>query len=99
MPPSVSVSEEAVTLGQVGDTLNIDVTFEPGLPAANFTWTHNGEPLNSRITVDNSSWDLSVTDFQPRDRGLYNITASNIAGSRNASVNVTVNCEWLKILN
>ena len=96
VPPSISVSRRVIIVNDTGDTLNIDIIFTPGIPAAMFTWTYQGQPLvnDSRTTIS-SSGDLVVEDVQPSDRGVYEVTASNNAGNESIVVNVTVNCELI----
>ena len=75
----------------------ISPTVTLGLPEATLTWRHNGQVLSSdtdsRVTVM-SSGQLRVTDVQASDRGTYQLTANNSAGTVSKSVNVTINCKF-----
>ena len=96
VPPTISVNTTRdIIVNSTGETLYIAVMSTPGFPAAMFTWTHQGQPLNdSRIIVNSSSGDLVVEDVQPSDRGVYEVTAFNEAGNDSVTIDVYVRCEF-----
>lgn len=82
---------------RINDDLTISPTIHFGIPEATVTWSRNGQVLHQsdpRITIS-SGGALRVSNVQADDRGVYTVTATNIAASEGvmASVNVTINCK------
>ena len=82
---------------EVNGNLTISPTIHFGIPEATVTWSRNGQlldPNDLRVTISNEG-DLTVTDVQANDAGVYTVIASNIAVPDGvmATVNVSINCK------
>lgn len=77
-----------------GDTLRVNVNVT-GVPQPSITWKRDGQVLDSindpRVTITGSN--LSLSDAQHTDAGVYEITAQNIANTVKRSYNVIVRCK------
>ena len=82
---------------QLNGILTISPTINLGLPEATVTWSRNGQALDlsdPRISIS-SGGILTVNDVRVSDRGVYTLTASNIAAPDGVmdSVIVTFDCK------
>ena len=95
-PPMIMLDQEDVSGATKEGTLTISPTVMLGLPEATLTWMHSGQVLDpatdSRVTISNTGM-LTVTDLQSEDRGVYTLTATNIAATVPVSVDVFIECE------
>jgi hypothetical protein len=99
-PPAVGLFQNDVGGNRrVGGIISIiPTTISLGSPEATITWTRNGEVINPddpRVIISEDSGAIVVIDVQSSDRGVYTITAFNIAvpGGVMASVNVFITCK------
>ena len=66
----------------------------PPIPIVDIALTNDGALVNdTRFTVTATS--LTIADVTRNDSGVYQITASNVAGSDNFTLTVDVYCECL----
>ena len=98
--PFTALPTIVLSLRNISVEIRSDFTIFPiidlGLPEATVTWSHNGEhldPGDPRVTISNGSV-LTVTGAKASDRGVYTITAYNIAKPHGvmASVDIFINC-------
>ena len=97
VPPIIALNQDDIIINRkLTNYFAISPVITPGLPEATVTWSRNGEdldPSDPRLDIS-SKGVLTVTGIQPSDRGVYTVTASNIAASDGvmASVNVFIYC-------
>ena len=94
-----------VSGNQLGTSLTISPTITLGLPLADVTWARSNQGNDQvldrndpRVTIS-SGGVLTVTDVMAGDRGVYTVTASNIAAPSGvtASVEVFIECKLLQV--
>ena len=58
-----------------------------------FTWTKDTVPLSSTDRIALTVNSISISSVSRSDRGVYIVTASNVAGSGSANFTLNVQCE------
>ena len=90
------LDQSDVSGATLGGTLTIAPIVMFGLPEATLTWMHFDQVLDpamdSRVTISNTGM-LTVTGLRAEDRGVYTLTATNIADTIPASIDVFIDCE------
>jgi hypothetical protein len=97
VPPLILLNEDDISDNRLGADLTISPTINLGLPEATVTWSRNNQVLGPGDPRVNISRDgvLIVTGVQPSDRGVYTVTAYNVAipDGVTASIDVGINCK------
>ena len=80
--------------------MTISTVIDFGRPRGTFEWLHQGVPLvlNARISINNSTGSLTISNVQSSDRGRYIICVMNEHGTDSANYDLTVFCKFVYIL-
>ena len=97
--PGKSISAPSLLQPPVETTVNESQTaiFKCAVdsnPPAHVTWSKQNSSLPVGRHVIESSGALIVNDVRARDEGFYSCRAENVLGSVNATVKLTVQCEF-----
>lgn len=67
---------------------------EPGLPIPTISWLKDSNPitLDGRYSI-NSAGSLTIADVMAEDRGAYQVSISNTAGTVTENYMLFVNCK------
>ena len=68
-----------------------------GYPPPRVTWSRKRLPLPAGRHVTGPSKALILKNLEPEDTGIYSCSAENLLGSVNASVQLTVQCEFHEV--
>ena len=95
-PPTI-VLNQSIYVDQFSKIFTISPVINLGEEEVTVTWSRNGQnidPSDSRVTIS-SGGALTVSDVRASDRGVYTVTASNIAIPEGvmASINVFIACK------
>ena len=71
-----------------------------GRPRGTFEWLYEDAPLvlNARISIDNNTGTLTISNIQRSDRGRYTIRVMNEHETDSANYDLTVFCKFVNIL-
>ena len=93
VPPQFSVATDTTTPTE-GEQFVRSLPLVPPIPIVDIALTNNGALVNdTRFTVTATS--LTIADVTRNDSGVYQIIASNVAGSDTFTLTVDVYCECL----
>ena len=96
-PPRFSPTTATITPTE-GELFTFSLPFEanPSLNSSGIALTKNGVPVNdTRFSVTVTG--LTIADITRNDSGVYQITASNVAGSDTFTLTVDVYCKCVCI--
>ena len=80
--------------------MTISTVIDFGRPRGTFGWLYDGVPLvlNARISIDNNTGTLAISNIQSSDRGRYTIRVMNEHGTVSDNYDLTVFCKFVYIL-
>ena len=93
VPPQFSVATDTATPTE-GEQFMLTLSLVPPIPTVDITLTKIGVPItDTRFSV--AATNLTIADVTRDDSGVYQITASNVAGSDTFTLTVNVYCECM----
>ena len=84
--------------GSEGDFFSVSASIAANPAPTDFTWSQNGNELQSTSTLTLTSTSLQIMSLQRMDTGVYSISGSNTVGTGSGQFKLTVFCEFVSIL-
>ena len=80
--------------------MTISTVIDFGRPRGTFEWLYENAPLvlNARISIDDSTGTLTISNIQSSDRGRYTIRVMNEHETVSDNYDLTVFCKFVYIL-